>query len=440
MTGHAKDAGGARRETGRTKRIVRRIRKRSVRARTVLVTAALLFAGFWVFGLVTPGWLAPAGFLAIASAALFARRRRKLPNRLLRVGRGNTDAGAAGASAVVSALPDPALLMDESGYIIAQNAASEEIFGRRAAGDHITGIVRAPHILDAIERVRGTRQTVRLDHIAPVPLERHFEVVLSPVRGNRAGSILLVMRDLTRQERAERMRAEFVANASHELRTPLASLLGFVETLQSAARSDPAAQAKFLDIMRTEALRMSRLVDDLLSLSRIELNAHILPASSVDITRAITHVIDTLKPIALENGVEIEIIGAPGSLNVTGDRDELVQLFQNIVENAVKYGRDGGRVEVEFNPAGESANREIVVSVRDHGPGIAAEHLPRLTERFYRVEKSHSRTLGGTGLGLAIVKHIINRHRGRLEIESEVGKGTVLHVALPLAGTDANKH
>jgi two-component system phosphate regulon sensor histidine kinase PhoR len=225
------------------------------------------------------------------------------------------------------------------------------------------------------------------------------------------------------------MRVDFIANASHELRSPLAALAGFIETLLGPARDDPQARARFLDIMRAQAERMSRLVDDLLSLSRIELNAHIRPSARVDLDAVVAGVADSLTPLASAAGVKVEVARPDGPVSVAGDRDELAQVFQNLIENAIKYGADGSRVDVTLGPAQRSG--EVAVSVRDYGPGIAAEHLPRLTERFYRVDVASSREKGGTGLGLAIVKHILNRHRGSLQIESKPGDGATFTVRLP---------
>jgi two-component system phosphate regulon sensor histidine kinase PhoR len=235
-----------------------------------------------------------------------------------------------------------------------------------------------------------------------------------------------VLRDLTREQQIERMRADFVANASHELRTPLASLSGFIETLQGAARHDEAAQARFLDLMRSQADRMKRLIDDLLSLSRIEMNEHVRPSGQVDLAQVANHVRDVLAGLAADQGCEVTT-SFPGPLLVPGSRDELVQVVQNLVENALKYASSGKRIEVE----GQTVNGHAELAVRDHGPGIAEEHLPRLTERFYRVNVQESRSRGGTGLGLAIVKHILNRHRGKLAIASEPGRGSTFTIRIP---------
>ena len=225
------------------------------------------------------------------------------------------------------------------------------------------------------------------------------------------------------------MRADFVANASHELRTPLAALSGFIETLKGPARDDVAARERFLNIMESQATRMARLIDDLLSLSRIELNAHLRPDKPVDLLSVVRQVVDALQTLAKDRDVEISIAAPAAALIVPGDRDELIRVFENLIENALKYGASGKRVEVTLSRAGTAGQAEAVVAVRDYGPGISAEHLPRLTERFYRVDVAGSRALGGTGLGLALVKHVLNRHRGRLSVASQAGRGRNLHGA-----------
>jgi two-component system phosphate regulon sensor histidine kinase PhoR len=245
--------------------------------------------------------------------------------------------------------------------------------------------------------------------------------------------MLLVFHDLTPQHRVEEMRVDFVANASHELRTPLASLSGFIDTLQGPARDDVAARGRFLAIMKTQAARMARLIDDLLSLSRIELVEHVHPNTPVDLTPVLRQVVDGLQTLAQDRSVEIAVTLPTAPVIVPGNRDELTRVFENLIENALKYGANGKRIEVNFaNATAADGAPEVLVMVRDYGPGIAAEHIPRLTERFYRVDVTQSRAEGGTGLGLALVKHILNRHRGRLMIESEAGKGAVFTVRLPL--------
>jgi two-component system phosphate regulon sensor histidine kinase PhoR len=245
--------------------------------------------------------------------------------------------------------------------------------------------------------------------------------------------MLLLFHDLTPLHRAEQMRADFVANASHELRTPLAALSGFIDTLLGTARDDAQARARFLAIMKTQASRMARLIDDLLSLSRIELVEHMHPDTPVDLVPVVRQVVDGLQTLATDRNVEITISPPAAPTIVPGDRDELTRVFENLVENALKYGASGKRVDVGFSSVNASdGTPEVLIAVRDYGPGIAAEHLPRLTERFYRVDVTQSRAEGGTGLGLALVKHILNRHRGKLSIESEAGKGATFTIRLPL--------
>jgi two-component system phosphate regulon sensor histidine kinase PhoR len=268
-----------------------------------------------------------------------------------------------------------------------------------------------------------------------VPTERAFEVRISIIRDGEAGeppAAALYFRDLTEARRLEHMRVDFVANASHELRTPLATLLGFIETLQGPAKNDTAARERFLEIMRGQAQRMTRLIEDLLSLSRIEMRAHMAPQTPVALQPILLDMVDTLMPLARERGVEIRLHLPEEPLSVLGDRDELLRVVDNLIENAVKYGDSGHYVDVTLaRTTAPSGEPEAQLSVRDYGTGIAPEHLPRLTERFYRANVAQSRDKGGTGLGLAIVKHIVNRHRGRLTIESEPGQGALFTVALP---------
>jgi len=286
-----------------------------------------------------------------------------------------------------------------------------------------------PEVLGAI-RAAADGKPHEIEFTERVPVERAFLAHVSPIASAaNLGLLLLTFYDLTGARRLDRMRADFVANASHELRTPLASLSGFIETLQGPARDDPAARERFLAIMGEQAWRMSRLIDDLLSLSRVELDAHLRPDTVVELGPVISDVCDSLNPLARERKVTMDVEQAKAPVAVLGERDDLVRLFENLVENALKYGAGGKRVEIGMR----AENGEAVVSVRDFGPGIAPEHLPRLTERFYRVDVGASREQGGTGLGLAIVKHILARHRGRLGVESVIGEGATFTVRLPLA-------
>jgi two-component system phosphate regulon sensor histidine kinase PhoR len=339
---------------------------------------------------------------------------------------------------VIAALPDPTVLMDADGRVVTMNASASAIAPALRRGEPVSLALRIPEVIDAIRRAALGRKPERAEFAERVPSERWFEVFVTPLRTDTApGSatrLLLTFRDLTAIRRVEEMRVDFVANASHELRTPLAALSGFIETLKGAARNDTAARERFLDIMEAQAKRMARLIDDLLSLSRIELAAHVRPETPVELLPIVRQVIDALQVLARDRGVTVTIDAPKEPLIVSGSRDELTRVFENLVENALKYGASGKRVEITLSRAfAVSGGEEAVASVRDYGPGIAAEHLPRLTERFYRVDVTESREQGGTGLGLALVKHIMNRHRGRLTIESRSGEGATFTVRLPMS-------
>jgi two-component system phosphate regulon sensor histidine kinase PhoR len=284
--------------------------------------------------------------------------------------------------------------------------------------------------------VTGKAQRIELS--ARLPSSRWSEAVVAPVgfagsEPGRASVVVITVHDLTPIRRVEEMRADFVANVSHELRTPLAAITGFIDTMQGPARDDPAARERFLGIMQAQAWRMARLIDDLLSLSRIELRANQRPDTPVDLIPIVRQVVDGLQTLARDRGVTVEVTAPAEPMIVRGDRDELIRLFENLIENGLKYGASGKRVDIALAPVTTGdGKREARVSVRDYGPGIAAEHLPRLTERFYRVDVGESRTQGGTGLGLALVKHILNRHHGRLSIDSKAGAGATFTVSLEL--------
>ena len=331
-------------------------------------------------------------------------------------------------AALIEAMPEPVLAVTGDGRVMAANRPAKGVLPALRIGGNLALALRDPDILDAVDRVFTSGQTEQVSWRDRVPVERVFDVTVAAL--DRAGedrALVLTLRDLTEALRVERMRADFVANASHELRTPLASLLGFVETLQGPARDDARARDRFLAIMADQARRMARLIDDLLSLSRIEQNLHLRPDQPVDLALAVRHVAETLAPLAAESDVVLAV-EAPAPVIVAGQRDELLRVVENLVENAIKYGSAPGRVEIAV-----AAQRRIgLLTVRDYGAGIAPEHLPRLTERFYRIDAGQSRAKGGTGLGLAIVKHIVARHRGRLTIESEVGQGTLITVTVPL--------
>jgi two-component system, OmpR family, phosphate regulon sensor histidine kinase PhoR len=293
-------------------------------------------------------------------------------------------------------------------------------------------------LVDAIRRASRRREPQRVEFFERVPLDRCFEAFVTPVRLATGDILLMTFNDLTPLRRVEEMRADFIANASHELRTPLAALLGFVETLQGPAKDDPAAREKFLAIMQGQATRMARLIDDLLSLSRIELNAHLQPNTPVDLGPIVRQVVDGLQTLARDRGVEFNVSAPTDPVVVLGDRDELIRALENLVENALKYGAAGRRLDISLlRGQTRGGGPEARIAVRDYGPGIAPEHLPRLTERFYRVDVADSRAQGGTGLGLALVKHVLNRHAGRLTVESTLGAGATFTMHLPLRMEDS---
>ena len=335
---------------------------------------------------------------------------------------------------VLETFGDPVILTDRRGSVILANGAARATFPALKAGYPLSFALRDPALLDALALALQGPGSHAVDLFERVPVERAFACVVAGLpAATRAGeeAAVLLMRETSREKALEAMRADFIANASHELRTPLASVLGFIETLQGPARNDVAAREKFLGIMAVQARRMGRLVDDLLSLSRMEMKKHIAPSDRVDLLALMRHLSDALSELARERGVVITIVPASAATVVTGDRDELLSVFDNLIENAIKYGKAGGRVEVTLADARTPA--EVAVTVRDFGAGIAPEHLPRLTERFYRVDNAQSRAEGGTGLGLALVKHTISRHRGRLTIESRPGEGAAFTVILPRA-------
>ena len=404
---------------------------------------------------------------AIAEAIRTWQQKRAEIERLVR-----TD------QAVVETLPDPLILIGRDRRIVRANPAAGAFFGELPAGRDLIAVLRNPALIEAVDAALTGGGSRVVEFVQPVPVERILSARVAPLMepaadGTRA---IVSLHDITPIRRAEQLRADFVANASHELRTPLSTLVGFIETLRGPASDDEEARKRFLAIMHEQANRMARLVADLLSLSRIELNEHSVPTGRVDIATLLGNVVDGLALKAEQRGMRIELgpvsahgasapgASAPGASAdgpspgglvslppIVGDADELAQVFQNLIDNAIKYGRAGTPIRVSAAllagvaaaaPGGDAAGairparpsrRQIAIAIEDRGEGIPREHLPRLTERFYRVDAARSRDLGGTGLGLAIVKHIVSRHRGRLEIESEPGKGSVFRVLLPAA-------
>src|SRR5215468_439774 len=364
------------------------------------------------------------------------------------------EAVVAANEAVIASLPDPLILLDRARRIVRANQAAENALGAPLAGRDLVAVLRSPQVIDAVTVAFGSGEGRVVEFSLPVPVERSFlaraEPLPRPIADGTAA--LLTLHDITQAKRTDRMRADFVANASHELRTPLSTLVGFIETLRGPAREDAAARERFLAIMHEQGQRMSRLVADLLSLSRIELNEHTPPTGQVKLGEIIRTIVDGLELKAAGKSMSIVIDApppngeAPTKLDdlptVSGDDDELTQVFQNLIDNAIKYGRAGATIRIAGWTAARAAEPgaplparrldrpAVAIAVTDEGEGIAREHLPRLTERFYRIDTARSRELGGTGLGLAIVKHILNHHRGFLEIDSTQGVGSVFSVFL----------
>jgi two-component system phosphate regulon sensor histidine kinase PhoR len=433
----------------------------------VIWAALLALIGFTVG--VDPFWLAAIGFGGVGfttSAAWFALRPREAPlshhaheTQILPAiaaapapavdGR----ADAAGPYGVLQAVPLAILVVDRRRDILWANDRARQLLGEAMAGRSLMGVLRHPPLIDALDQIMGGHGPD--GDTAPGSQsgsQSGAETVETPIGHDRlliadltrldADRTLIALRDASAERQVERLRSDFIANVSHELKTPIATLIGFIETLRGPAKGDLEAHERFLGIMQEQAARMSRLVADLLSLSRIELNEHARPSGGVELADIIGRVANALSLRAAERDMKIELPTGPIGRAI-GDADELIQVFQNLIDNAIKYGKPGTPVTVSATrisdaaeirahlPGLRRAKAMIAVAVADHGEGIAREHLPRLTERFYRIDDARSRDLGGTGLGLAIVKHVVNRHRGSLEIESTPGEGSVFTVYLP---------
>lgn len=341
--------------------------------------------------------------------------------RLLRT---RNQTSAAEDRALVERLPDPLMKLDHEGRVVWRNDSAIMAFGTETAA-----LMRHPDLRAALAEATAGDLPVRRELLLSTPVSRYLEITLIPV----SHQLYMLVSDRTRERALEKMRADFVANSSHELRTPLASLIGFIETLRGPAADDKEAQQHFLEIMDEQAARMLRLIGDLLSLSKIEISEHSPPTEMLKLPPVLERIASGMAPVLNAQGAKL-ILDVPADIQeIPADSDQLAQIFTNLLDNALKYGKVGGKIRLtastvpdsRFPPGG------VAISVMDNGAGIPAEHIPRLTERFYRIDKGRSRTVGGTGLGLAIVKHVVNRHRGRLVIESEPGQGTVFTVWLP---------
>ncbi|MHA7883542.1 sensor histidine kinase [Nitratireductor rhodophyticola] len=362
-----------------------------------------------------------------ALQTLANRKNTTEPSERPRVVRGDID--SLPAVYLAAAVLDPLYIFDGAGSILYSNEAADLAFGPMTKSVSLRLKFRAPEMHELVSRViSGAEESTAINYSERVPVERAYRVVASRI-GNDTGLYVLMFKDQSEARRIDRMRADFIANASHELRTPLASVAGFIETLRGPARDDAKARENFLQIMQNQTQRMARLIDDLLSLSRLEMKPYQKPNAQLDVVALVKGVIESMRHIARENGVEIvsELGDAP--LLVAGHSDELVQVFENLLENACKYGSSGERILVSAEQA--SPMDEVRVRVQDFGPGIPEEHIPRITERFYRVDVETSRTQKGTGLGLSIVKHILTRHDARLSVKSASGKGATFVVHFP---------
>ena len=388
---------------------------------------------------------APPFSAAVVSdlAAAVARSHRQLSKTIEELER-QAEAG----EFVLDHIPAPLVLVDRGLTVVGANRAARKLLGRSIINRALSAVVRDPVFLAAAERVRARLGGQEAEFMLGSPVEQAFHARLTPLPPTRAdgAAILVVLQDVTAARRIDEMRSDFIANVSHELRTPLSAIIGFIETLQGPARDDATARERFLAIMREEAERMARLVRDLMSLSRIEMREHAPPTEAIDVARIAQLVVEAMRIRAGEKSVRLRLDLPNGPVWVTGDADELTQVLQNLVDNAIKYSPDAKTVRVQVRDgvaqaaSADAAMRrrsdspgQVRIVVSNKGEGIAPDHLSRLTERFYRVDAARSRTMGGTGLGLAIVKHIVNRHGGRLEIESAPGKGSAFAVALPAA-------
>jgi two-component system phosphate regulon sensor histidine kinase PhoR len=402
-----------------------------------------------------------AGFMLIAGGALYWTAREM--RRFIISPRGETveSISLSELSPLLEALPDPALLVSADGRVVGANAASRRQMQFEPHGQFLTSILRHPDVLDAVQAAVRDGSTRAVEYEQPANVARHTRCYVAPMTWGDERAALLVFHDETARITTERMRADFLANASHELRTPLASLTLLIETLSGPARDNAEDRERFLKMMQVQAERMRRLIDDLLSLSRIEMDEHVPPTDRADLAAVAREVIDTLGPVAQERDVRIRLT-APAAAPVVGERFQLAQVVQNLIDNAAKYTPAGGEVVVEVGQAGDgddvalragrrwpeagriallapaaAANRSYAfVRVEDAGPGVERRFLPRLGERFFRVEREMGDEKGGTGLGLAIVKHIVNRHRGGLLVESQPGRGSAFAAYVESAGED----
>ncbi len=338
-------------------------------------------------------------------------------------------------TSLLSANPMPAVFIAADERIEFINEGAAKLFGSNLLDRHYITVLRQPALLDGIEEsFRRNAPTLSTFLTTEAGREVTYRVKTAPVMGSGQQGVVVYFEDMTHVQDAVQQRRDFIANVSHELKTPLTALTGFIETLRGPARNDEAARDRFLEIMDRETRRMNRLVHDLLSLSRVESEERMRPTQRINIAETLTRAAALLKPLLDEAGAQIDLTLAETEVIVSADEDQLTQVFTNLIENAVKYGGRNVRLTLSVTEYATSLRGPAArIEVGDDGDGIESIHLPRLMERFYRVDGHRSREMGGTGLGLAIVKHIVNRHRGRVRITSETGVGSIFTVVLPLA-------
>ncbi len=422
-----------------------------------MAAAAIACAlGLWL----TASGFGSAGFALCAAAVVVlawaASRKRARVEPLIAAAATREQPDHEQMGPILEAMPDPTLLVSANGHIASANAAARRMLGFATPGLRLSAVLRRPELLDAVDAAARDGAVLAVDYEVTAPVEEHFRVFVAPVKfGSRHGA-LMAFQDQTTAINTERMRADFLANASHELRTPLAAMTLLIETLSGHAKDDPAARERFLKMMHLQATRMRLLIDDLLSLSKIELNEHVPPADQADLAVIVKDMIETLAPQASVRDVQVHFERPDTPAIVVGDRSQLSQVAMNLIDNAIKYSPPGGTLEIVVGFGGDreeaaakagrqwdnasrvallspppAAGRQYVyLRVGDSGAGIARRYLPRLAERFFRVERDEGAEQSGTGLGLAIVKHIVNRHRGGLMVESELGRGSAFAVYL----------
>ena len=358
-------------------------------------------------------------------------------------------------SFILNKLEDAIIVLDSDQKIVFQNSHSIDLFENNYTGQNITNLIRSPIILETLENVYKNKKTKIIEYNSEYgqnlsPRSTNFyNVEISYEKNhlqltNAKDNYVILMKNITPLKNIEKVRSSFIANVSHELKTPLATVMGFLETIRGPAKDDKKSMSKFLGIMDKETIRMKRLIDDLLVVSKIESDEHIHPTKKVNLIKTLNNVIESLKEYALKKNIQIRTnYQLIENLSVLGNEDELVQVFTNIIDNSIKYGKINSSIDIKAEEVKEQTDQSedkklfpqliLKISVKDESDGIHAKHLSRLTERFYRVDAARSKEIGGTGLGLTIVKHILNKHRGHLDIKSEINQGSTFTVELPIA-------